>query len=146
MKPINPSLRSWLLALSAGTILASTLSVYAVPYDFTRTTDGAWHTGTNWQGGVTPTFNNEADLKFGVNFAMAANSSWLSTVNRTVRSLEFGNIAAALTINLGTAPLAAVADQLTLNGSTLRTFAGDAVKYSFPAGTKTFARLKVTGP
>ena len=101
MKPINKTLRSWLFALSAGTILSSTLTVQAATYNFIGTTNGAWHTATNWQGGATPTFNNAADLKFGVNFAMATNASWLSTNNRTVRSLEFGNISSALTINLG---------------------------------------------
>ncbi len=99
MKPSNPTLRPWLLALSAAAIFSA--AVHAATYDFTGALNGAWNNEANWVGGVTPTFNNEADLKFGVNIDMARDRSFLGSNNRTVRSLEFGNTSTPVEINLG---------------------------------------------
>lgn len=138
MKSGNPTLRSWLLAFSSGFFLISNIAIQAGTYDFTGTTNGAWHNSANWQGGVAPTFDNVADLKFGVNYSMGTNASWLSTADRTVRSLEFGNISSALTINLGSD-----------NGSTtprVLTFDTDSGNATIKVNSTVSANVTIGGP
>jgi autotransporter-associated beta strand protein len=116
MKPTHPSLRPWTLALAAGTTFSTTLTVQANTSDFigsASTPTGAWHSPGVWAGGVAPAFDHQTDLKFGVNAAMITNASWLSTANRMVRSLEFGNISTNYGIRLAADNASGVARVLT---------------------------------
>lgn len=124
MNPTNQTLRPWLLALSAGTILSSSLTVQAVEYTWDsdaaagiQTGDGSWATfagANNWtiDGGVTrvPWPNTGTDS------AVVTGSCTLSVNNLDIKVDDFRTTTGVASLNQTSSTT--VVRALTLTGGT----------------------------